>query len=98
MTIAERKAREEHDRLNPWRPMRDARPDGTICDLLFNDMVGSYDADGARHYFLDASGKWFCIDPPERVFHSVMNWRPAWVRMTPERRTLIKTRADRRFR
>ena len=96
--MAERKARKEQDRLNPWRPMRDARPDGTICDLLFNDMVGSYDAEGIHYHFLDASGTWFYFDPPHQVRSPIMNWRLAWVRMTPERRKLIKTKAERRFR
>lgn len=45
MTIAERKAREAYDRENPWRPMSEAKPDGTVCELLFCDLVGSFDAD-----------------------------------------------------
>ncbi|AOF91985.1 hypothetical protein [Sinorhizobium sp. RAC02] len=99
MTIAERKARETYDRANPWRPMKEAKPDGTICELLFSDLVGSFDAD-QRRYFLDASGDWFCIDPPERISRiitKVTNWRPAWVKLTAERRNLIKTRSERRF-
>ena len=96
MTIAERKAREAYGRVNPWRPMKDAKPDGTICELLFSDMVGSFDA-GRGRYFLDASGDWFCIDPPERVHRPVTSWRPAWVKMTPERRRLIKQRAARNW-
>ena len=95
MTISERKAREAYDRLNPWRPMQDAQPDGTICELLFSDMVGSFDAD-QRRYFLDASGTWFCIDPPGKVFSAITNWRPAWVRLTPERRNIIKKRTQRK--
>jgi hypothetical protein len=95
MTIAERKAREAYDRLNPWRPMKEAKPDGTICELLFSDMVGSFDAD-QRRYFLDTSGDWFRIDPPARIFSAVMSWRPAWVKLTPERRSLIKQRTERK--
>ena len=99
MTIAERRAREAYDRLNPWRPMKEARPDGTICELLFSDMVGSFDADRRRHYFLDASGDWFCIDPPmqlSRLVTNITSWRPAWVKLTPERRNLIKQRTERK--
>lgn len=94
MTIAERKAREEYDRLNPWRPMREAKADGTICELLFSDMTGCFDAEQPR-YFLDASGCWYGIDPPERVYRPATNWRPAVVKMTPERRMLIRRRASR---
>jgi hypothetical protein len=95
MTIAERKERERIDRENPWRPMKDARPDGTICELLFNDMVGDFPT--ALHYFLDADGSWYRIDPPEQVspWPYPMNWRPAYVKMTPERRAVVKRRAQR---
>ncbi|WP_284765387.1 hypothetical protein [Agrobacterium sp. CFBP2214] len=95
MTIKERQLREAHDRENPWRPMSEAMPDGTICDLLFDDMMGHYGAED-RQFFLDASGIWFCIDPPERSRGKPINWRPAFVRLTPERRQLIKRRASER--
>lgn len=94
MTIAERRAREEYDRLNPWRPMCEAKPDGTVCELLFCDLVGSYDAD-PRRYFLDHDGSWYRIDPPGRVCSTPMNWRPAFARLTPERRHFLKKQADR---
>ena len=92
MTIAERKAREAYDRLNPWRPMPEARPDGTVCELLFNDMVGCFDAAPGR-YFLDHDGRWYRIDPPGRPLRTVVNWRPAFARLTPERRHHIKKQA-----
>jgi len=92
VTIAERKAREAYDRVNKWRPMVEAKVDGTICELLFSDLVGSFDAEQRRHFFLDASGDWFCVDPPERVNRTVTSWRPAWVKLTLERRHIIKQR------
>jgi hypothetical protein len=92
MTIAERKAREAYDRENPWRPMCDARPDGTICELMFTDMVGNFDADHHR-YFLDHDGAWYRIEPPARVYSLPMNWRPAFARITPERRHYLKKQA-----
>lgn len=98
MTIAERMAKEAYDRDNPWRPMNEVRPDGTICELLFNDMVGHSDTERFQ-YFLDAaSGDWFRIDPPERVYRTPMNWRPAFVKMTPERRVLVKRKAEGKWR
>jgi hypothetical protein len=97
MTIAERKAREAYDQLNPWRPMSEAKPDGTVCDLLFCDLVGSYDAD-PRRYFLDTGGNWYRIDPPGKVFNTPINWRPAYARLTPERRNYLRKQAEtRRF-
>jgi hypothetical protein len=95
MTIAERKAREAYDSVNPWRPMREAKPDGTICELCFSDLVGTFEADRLR-YFLDASGTWYCIDPPGSAYRTPTSWRPAWVKMTPERRNIIKRRAERK--
>ena len=95
MTIAERREREAHDRENPWRPMCEAKPDGTVCELLFNDMVGSFTADPFR-YFLDHDGRWYRIDPPEPCQFSPMNWRPAFARLTPERRHFLKQQARRR--
>ena len=94
MTIAERKAREAYDRENPWRPMVEAKPGGTVCELLFNDMVGNFNADAYR-YFLDHGGDWYRIDPPARVYPwpSPMNWRPAFAKITPERRHYLKKQA-----
>lgn len=94
MTIAERRAREAYDRVNPWRPMKEAQPDGTVCELLFNDMVGCFDADPGR-YFLDHDGRWYRIDPPTPFFRSPINWRPAFARLTPERRNYLKRQARR---
>jgi hypothetical protein len=94
MTIAERKAREAYDRENPWRPMSEAKPDGTVCELLFCDLVGSFDADPGR-YFLESEGNWFQVDPPGRVYRTPMNWRPAFAKLTPERRHYLKKQAER---
>lgn len=95
MTIAERRERAAYDQLNPWRPMSEAKPDGTVCELLFNDMVGGFDAERFR-YFLDLDGRWFRIDPPGRAYLTPMNWRPACARITPERRHYLKQQARRR--
>lgn len=96
MTIAERQAREVYDRLNPWRAMTDAKPDGTVCELLFNDLVGCFDADPGR-YFLDHDGHWYRIEPPKRVCGPrPINWRPAFARLAPERRHYLKQQATRR--
>ncbi|RWO50393.1 MAG: hypothetical protein EOS12_05710 [Mesorhizobium sp.] len=95
MTIDERRAREQMDRENPWRPINTAiRGDGLICELLFNDMVGEFAAEGS-HYFLDSDGRWFRIDPPKSIFLNPqpINWRPAYVRLTPERRAILKQRS-----
>lgn len=93
MTIAERQAREAHDRENPWRPMNTVRRDYTICDLLFNDMAGDYPVE-ERQYFLDADGTWYQLDPPQRIWRKPINWRPAYVKATPEKRRLIKRRCE----
>ncbi|WP_322885216.1 hypothetical protein U8C32_02465 [Sinorhizobium medicae] len=91
MTIAERQAREAHDRENPWRPLHTAQAGGLICDLLFDDLGGHYPIE-ERHYFLDHDGEWYQLDPPRRVTIKPINWRPAHVKLTPERRAIIKRR------
>ncbi|MHA6645391.1 hypothetical protein [Mesorhizobium sp. A623] len=46
--------------------MSEAKPDGTVGELLFNDMAGNFNVDAYR-YFLDHDGDWYRIDPPGRV-------------------------------
>jgi len=96
MNISERLAREAYDRLNPWRPMAEARSDGTICELLFNDLVGEFQTERFR-YFLDRDGRWYRVDPPAPVYAVPMNWRPAVAKLTPERRHYLKRQAEKRF-
>lgn len=57
--------------------MCEAKPDGAACELLFCDLVGSFDADPGR-YFLDYDGYWFQVDPPGWVYRTPTNWRPAF--------------------
>ncbi|MGO8154439.1 hypothetical protein AB9F36_31910 [Rhizobium leguminosarum] len=95
MTIKERQEREAHDRENPWRPISTAKPSGLICDLQFDDLAGHFATDGLQ-YFLDVDGSWYQIDPPAKVFfmRRPIDWRPSYVQMTPERRALIKRKAN----
>lgn len=92
MTIAERQAREARDKENPWRPMATAKPGGLICELLFADMAGHFETENI-HFFLDYDGEWYRIDKPEDHHEPPMNWRPAYVVLTPERRALLKRRS-----
>jgi hypothetical protein len=95
MTIAERKARQAHDRENPWRPMSEKPPVGLICDLLFNDMVGDFPAEDLR-FFLGSDGEWHRIDLGKACLTpKPINWRPAYCFLTIERRALLM-RAEKR--
>lgn len=94
MTIAERKAREAHDRENPWRSMTDRPPHGLICDLLFDDMAGHYAVEGNR-FFLDADGRWYPAGNGSMPFASPINWRPSYCFLTPERRAWLRSVAER---
>ena len=100
MTIAERKAREAHDRENPWRPMHPLPPVGLVVNLLFDDMAGHHSPDGVQ-YFRDGHGRWYRMNPEGPVWGNPMNWRPAYVTLTRERQSVIKNRAtaarERRF-
>lgn len=62
MTIAVRKAREAYDCENPCR----AKTDGTVCELLFNDMVGNLACEDQR-YFLDQMATGIGSIHPARV-------------------------------
>lgn len=62
MTIVERRAREACDQQNSWPPICEAKLAGTVCELLFNDMAGNFDAD-PRRYFVDHDGNRYRIDP-----------------------------------
>ncbi|PLT98059.1 hypothetical protein BMJ34_15695 [Sinorhizobium medicae] len=90
MTIAERKAREAHDRENPWRPMSEAR-EGIVCNLMFNDMAGHHPIE-ERTYFLDMDGHWYCIEEPDPLWSKPISWRPAYVHLRPTKKSEIKRR------
>jgi hypothetical protein len=92
MTIAERKAREEHDRENPWKAMDRLPPVGLIVNLMFDDMVGHHSPDGMQ-YFLDVDRNWYHADSGVMVWNPPMNWRPAWVIIRAERRSVLKARS-----
>jgi hypothetical protein len=69
------------------------RGTGLVCDLLFDDMVGHFATNGLQ-FFRDADGSWFQIEPAKRgLYAGPINWRPSYVHMTPERRSLIRNRA-----
>lgn len=98
MTIAERKAREAHDRENPWRPMSERPPVGLICDLQFSDMMGNFPAAESCKFFLDGDGRWYRMGAGSDHVPKPMNWRPAYCFLPVERRVVfrnIKGRAAR---
>ncbi len=33
-----------------WRPLSEAKPDGTVCELLFNDIIDNFDEDAHRYF------------------------------------------------
>jgi hypothetical protein len=90
MTIKERMERDAYDRVNPWRPACEAKPDGTICELAFSDLVGTSDQGSAR-YILHTDGKWIRIDihPPKTVYRKPTCFRPVFARLSTFRRQTI---------
>lgn len=56
-----------------WLPLTQAHVDGTICDLLFRDPLGSYESSGC---FLHDDGHWYKIDPPTMIAKVPVAWRP----------------------
>lgn len=65
-TIAERKARIEYDRLHPWEAASTAIMDGSVCELLFSDMVGSFTGGDLRFVLTTVPKynwvRWLCIN------------------------------------
>lgn len=65
-TIAERKARLAYDRANPWTPVSQAVIDGTVCELLFNDIAGNFDGGNRRFVFVKENRwgfqRWVCVN------------------------------------
>lgn len=65
-TIAERKARLDYDKRHPWTPVSEAVIDGTVCELLFNDMAGNFDGGNRRFVFVKENRwgfqRWVCIN------------------------------------
>lgn len=59
-TIAERKARLAYDRENPWMPIMQAAPDGTVCELQFWDVMGNFDG-GEHRFILVPRPRWRCL-------------------------------------
>lgn len=91
MTIAERQAREAHDRENPWRKMNEPRRPGLICNLMLADMAGHHDTEKR---YVEIDGLWYDVDAYGCIFHHVINWRAAYVTMSPEKRNLLKKRHE----
>jgi hypothetical protein len=56
-----------------WRPMSEAKADGTVCDIRFRDNLGSYELSGC---FLHDDGEWYLIEPPTLINKKPVSWRP----------------------
>lgn len=57
-----------------WQTESSAKCDGTVCQLLFRDGMGTYMDSG--EYFLHDDGFWYRIAPPTRITATVVRWRP----------------------
>ena len=70
--------------MSEWKPVSDARADGTLCSLLFWDAFGPYEGKGP--FFLHDDGHWYRVDPPTRVAQGkVSRWR-IFTSPTPEKK------------
>lgn len=77
-TVDERRAQREYDRRNPWRPIADAKADGTVADLQFSGMGGEYST-APVFYFLDAVERtWHNAETGDELLgpRGPMAWRP----------------------
>ncbi|MEW9837301.1 hypothetical protein [Mesorhizobium marinum] len=94
MTIAERKAREEEERRNPWRQLSEATPDGSICEMRRSDMTGLTELGRAR-FFLHDDGHWYRIDPPSQAYSwdRLTEFRPTGHVLSEDRRKSVVRRA-----
>lgn len=94
MTIAERKAREAYDRVNPWRPIRQAIDElpGTVCELRFTDALGGVADFGLSRFFFE-DDEWWCIAPAKTVSQRLVEYRPTGETISQGKRDLIMLRA-----
>ncbi|TPL49214.1 hypothetical protein FJ937_17190 [Mesorhizobium sp. B2-4-4] len=83
MTIDERRAREQRERENPWRPIREAVEDGMICEMRLANLTTL----GFQRFFLQG-GRWYRIEPPELMgsYWEVMEYRPTGIKLSRHRR------------
>lgn len=82
MTINERRAREESEKENPWRPIADATEDGMICEMRLANLTTL----GFQRFFLHRK-RWYRIDPPELMgrYWEVMEYRPTGIKLSKHR-------------
>jgi hypothetical protein len=94
MTIAERRAREEYDRKNPWLPIGEAQEDGSICELRVSHHGAAADM-GAARFFLH-EGKWYRIEPPKVVhrFEPLVEYRSTGFTIAKHRMRSVIARAE----
>lgn len=59
--------------MKDWRPVSEAREDGTRCYLRFRDALGYYE--GKAECVLH-EGRWYQIEPPMLIEGPVASWRP----------------------
>ncbi|MEQ1955992.1 hypothetical protein [Mesorhizobium sp. CN2-181] len=95
MTIAERRAREEYDRENPWRPLAEAVEDGSICELRMSNAGEPTDLGAARFTLRD--GAWYRIEPPKVMsrFDLLVEFRPTGFKLASHRLHSVVARAER---
>ena len=74
MTIADRNARDAHERENRWRNVNPPPPVGLRVNLLLGDIMGYYSAESVE-YFRDHSGEWYRLNPDDRAHVTPMSWR-----------------------
>ncbi|MER8882612.1 hypothetical protein [Mesorhizobium sp. M0816] len=93
MTIDERRERERLERENPWRPIGEAKPDGSICELRMNNLT-----ELGRHRFFLHEGRWFRIEPPGvSYYEGLVEFRPTGFTISKDRQASVIERSDGRF-
>ncbi|MBL0935526.1 MAG: hypothetical protein IBJ07_12350 [Rhizobiaceae bacterium] len=99
MTIAERKAREEYDRANPWRPLREMTTDlyGHICELRVS-MYNTFEDMGLRRFFYDGEA-WYQIEPPRKLYRyePIVEFRSRGIVLSKWRQRSVIERSDSKY-
>lgn len=61
--------------MTGWRHPKEAKADGTVCELRGGNSLGPYPIPGA--FFFHDDGNWYRIEPPTLIVAPIHSWRPA---------------------
>lgn len=62
--------------MTDWLPISDAKTDGTLYALRFQDRLGVYDSEPNFQFFLHDDGHWYGAETERRITVRVIACKP----------------------